>query len=200
MNFTNIKQERETKIIEHNATDFETLSSTFRDFETESIYIQINGYDSGPDEPNDVIYGSTSLNASKTLGWHLQSFDEGIPLDPGQYYLVVNGIDYPDFGNLNFWWFFNDESPNFPNLYVASYYWRMFGGWTWRDATQNKPFLYKIIQRVNRTYAPENINMTAEIGGNSYPILNGTELGTGNLKIEVLNFSPNEEKLAINLE
>ncbi len=223
LNFTDIKQEREIKIIEHNATDFETLSSSIRalgvqinisepttifgvyifgavtsDFETESIYVQINGYDSGPDEPNDVIYGSTSLNASKTLGWHLQSFDEGIPLDPGQYYLVVNGIDYPDFGNLNFLWFFNDESPNFPNLYIA-YYYRLFATWAWRSATQGKPFLYKIIQRVNRTYAPENINMTAEIGGISYPILNGTELGTGNLKENGLNFSPNEEKFYISI-
>lgn len=223
LNFIDIKQERETKIIEHNATDFETLTSSVRalgvqinisepttifgvyifgaatsDFETESIYVQINGYDSGPDEPNGVIYGSTSLNISKTLGWHLQSFDEGIPLDPGQYYLVVNGTKYSDFDNLNFYWFFNDESPTFPNLYIA-YWYRLFATWAWRSATQGKPFLYKIIQRVNRTYAPENINMTAEIGGVSYPISNGTEPGTGNLKVDALNLSPNEENMYISI-
>ncbi|MFX0049036.1 MAG: hypothetical protein ACFE8G_12840, partial [Candidatus Hermodarchaeota archaeon] len=215
MNFSNIKQERQIKNIETNATDFDTLKAAVQafgvqlnisepttifgfyifgavssDVDTESIYVQINGYDSGQNEPNDVVYGSTSLNASRTLGWHLQMFDEGIPLSSGQYYLVINGIDFTDFDNLNFYWFFNDENPNFPNLYVAYYMWG-FGGWSWKSATQGKPFLYKIIQRVNKTYAPEDINMTAEIGGISYPVLNGTELGTGRLKEGDLNLFPN---------
>ena len=218
LNFTDVKQEREINVIEHNATDFETLSATVQafgvqvvisepttifgvyifgavtsDFETDMIYVQINGYDLGEDEPDDTVYGSTSLKVSRTLGWHLQTFDEGISLAPGNYYLVINGIGYSDFNRLKLYWFFNDENPNFPSLYVASYNWGIFGGWTWRDATQNKPFLYKIVQRVNRTYAPENINMTAEIGGSSYPILNGTELGMGQLKVSALDFAPSED-------
>ena len=225
LNFTDVKQEREINVVEHNATDFETLRAAVpalgvqidisepttifgvyifgavtSDVAADSIDVQINGYDSGEDEPDDTIYGSTSLNISRTLGWHLQTFDEGIPLSPGDYYLVINGIGFPDFSKLNLYWFFNDENPQFPNLYVASYYWGFFGGWTWRSATQNKPFLYKIIQRVNRTYVPENINMTAEIRGSSYPIINGTELGTGCLKVRALNFSPKEENLAISIK
>lgn len=177
---------------------FYIFGAVSSDVDTESIYVQINGYDSGQNEPNDVVYGSTSLNASRTLGWHLQMFDEGIPLSSGQYYLVINGIDFTDFDNLNFYWFFNDENPNFPNLYVAYYMWG-FGGWSWKSATQGKPFLYKTIQRINKTYAPEDINMTAEIGGISYPVLNGTELGTGRLKEGDLNLFPNDEELYISI-
>jgi len=225
LNFTDIKLEREIKIIENNSTDFGTLraavpglgvqmnisapttifgvyifGAAIGDVETELIYVQITGYNSGNNEPNDTIYGSTSLNISGTLGWHLQTFDEGIPLSPGQYYLIINATEFTDFDNLNVYWFFNDENPIFPNLYVASYYWGLLSGWSWKSATQDKPFLYKIIQRTNRSYYPENINMTAEIGENFYPILNGTELGTGYLKAGALNFSPNEENVYISIK
>ncbi|MFX1502977.1 MAG: hypothetical protein ACFFDH_18600 [Promethearchaeota archaeon] len=224
LNFTNVKQNRGIRIVEDNATNFETLrkavpglsvqinisepttvfgidifGAVTSDVSTDSIYVQITGYDSSEDEPNDTVYGSTSLNVSRTLGWHRQTFEEEISLTPGQYYLVLNGIGYPDFDNLNLYWFFNDVSPRFPYLYVAYYYWGMFGGWTWRSATQNKPFLYKIIQRVNKTYFPENINMTAEIGGNFYPIVSGLELGTGHFEINALNLSPTGENLKISI-
>ncbi|MFX1419985.1 MAG: hypothetical protein ACFE9N_13790, partial [Promethearchaeota archaeon] len=49
-------------------------------------------------------------------------------------------------------------------------------------------FLHKIKQKVIRSYFPSEINMTAEIDGNSYIIKNGTELGTGMLSIENLDF------------
>ncbi|MHA2287149.1 MAG: hypothetical protein ACXABG_00055 [Promethearchaeota archaeon] len=224
LNFTNVKQEREIKVIEHNATNFDTLRAAVpglgvqidvsepttifgvdifgavtSDVDTASIYVQITGYDSGEDEPDSPVYGSTSLNISRTLGWHRQAFDNGISLSPGQYYLVLNGIGFSDFDNLNLYWFFNDATPTFPGLYVAYYYWGLFGGWTWRSASQNKPFLYKIIQRVNRTYSPEKINMTAEIGGNFYPIISGTDLGTGHLKTSAFNLFPNQENLQFSI-
>lgn len=224
LNFTNVKQDREIRIVEHNTTNFDTLRNAVpglavqiniseptiifgvdifgavtSDVSTDSIYVQITGYDSGDNEPNDTEYGSTPLNVSRTLGWHRQTFDSEISLTPGQYYLVLNGIGYNDFDNLNLYWFFNDVSPTFPSLYVAYYYWAMFGGWAWRSATQNKPFLYKIIQRVNKTYSPENINMTAEIGGNFYPIVSGPELGTGHFETNFINLSPTGENLEISI-
>ena len=100
MNFTDINLDKEIKIIEENQTGAEVLDkdkkvqgygiqinltedttifgvSIFGSIITENrlspIFIQINGYDSVNNAPNQTeIYGQTELNISTDLSWHYQ--------------------------------------------------------------------------------------------------------------------------------
>ena len=162
-------------------------------FSPRPIYFQINGYDNLKDSPNSTIYGTpVLLNMTDDLLWHTQTFLSPISLSVGQYFFVLNGSEIVISEPAKYYWAFNGESPNDPNLYASEY-----TAGAWLDGVQGKPFLYKIIQQVNRSYNPESINMTAEIDGVSYNITNGIDSGTGNLTLTNLNFSPNNETFQI---
>ena len=141
------------------------------------VYVQIQGYDLGTDAPDKNVLASTFINISSP-DWHLQTFDEEISLTPGSYYLVINGseLTFPtDKSTYN--WFYNGTGSINTNLNTAVY----DGNWDQDDI--GKPFLYKLIQRVNRSFNPEEVNMTAEFNGSSYPIIDGPTEGSGNLTI-----------------
>ncbi|MFW9867940.1 MAG: hypothetical protein ACFFEN_17740, partial [Candidatus Thorarchaeota archaeon] len=84
-------------------------------------------------------------------------------------------------------------SPNNPDLYRSEN-----RGSGWVNSTQGSPFLYKLVQEVNKKDVyPELVNMTAEIDGEYHKILNGSHAGSGYLKLSGINFSPNNEILHI---
>jgi len=224
LNFTDIKLEREIKIIEDNATGLGVLDKEVRGLgvqiklteqtlifgtqiygaapvekEIESILVQIRGYSDPLNRPNDVIYGSTPLNMSDEVRWYDQIFDEPITLDPGNYYLVINGSVLGATDSATIYWFYNHLSPIYPTYYTSQYS-RTLGVFIWQPGKQGSPYLHKLIQRENRTYYPEEINMTAEINGQIYNITDGIDLGTGNLIVENLDFSPNSSYLPIYLQ
>ncbi|MFX0030795.1 MAG: hypothetical protein ACFE8B_16400 [Candidatus Hermodarchaeota archaeon] len=148
------------------------------------VYVQIQGYDGGTDAPDENVLGSTLINMS-TPGWHLQMFDKEVSLSvPGSYYLVINGseLTFPaDKSTYN--WLYNGSGSTH-NLYTALY------DGDWKQDSLGIPFLHKLIQRVNRSFNPEEVNMTAEFNGSSYPILDGPVESTGNLTINEI-IAPN---------
>ncbi|NVM45716.1 MAG: hypothetical protein HWN79_12450 [Candidatus Lokiarchaeota archaeon] len=219
LNFTDVKLGREVKVIEdeYGEYDLKYVDKKVKAFgvqvniteptivygvkifgsilvnSSESIYFQVNGYDNLKNCPNSTIYGApVLLNMTNYLLWHTQTFLSPIPLSAGQYFFVLNGTKIITSEPAKYNWAFNGVDPNYPNLYASEY---TLGAWL--NGVQGKPFLYQIIQQVNRYYNPESINMTAEIDGVSYNITNGIDSGTGNLILSNLNFSPNNENLQI---
>ena len=145
------------------------------------LYVQIQGYDIDNDIPDENILGNSYLNIlpEDNTTWHIQTFDDEVSLSPGQYFLVINGseLDTP-FDKTEYNIFNNESGSTNGNLYTSK-----FDGAQWSVEDIGKPLLYKLIQRVNTSFGPEEINMTAEIKGDYYPILNGTTLGTGFLTL-----------------
>ncbi|MFX1401931.1 MAG: hypothetical protein ACFE8V_11890, partial [Promethearchaeota archaeon] len=227
LNFTDIKLEREINTIEDNTTvGFHTLGKDVRGMGVQiniteptkifGVYIygvatspsivditnvQINGYNPGglfPDSPSNVVYGATKLNMTNRLGWHHQKFHNPINLSEGQYYLILNLTQVIAIEGQSIYWFFNDKSPLHPELHI-SFYVRDLLVWHWTRGKQDLPFLYKIVQRTNKSFYPESINMTAELNGEIYNITNGVNIGTGNLTIKDIDFSSNEDVLSMQI-
>jgi len=217
LNFTDIRLGRELKVIEDGEYELKAVDKKEQAFgvqvniteptlvygvkiygfigvaSAKPFYFQINGYDNLKDSPNSTIYGTpVLLNMTNDLLWHTQTFSTPISLSEGQYFFVLNGTEMLVSDPAKYYWAFNGENPSYPNLYASEY-----TASTWVDGVIGEPFLYQIIQQVDRSYNPESINMTAEIDGVSYNITNGIDSGTGNLTLSNLNFSPNNENFQI---
>ncbi|MFX0021597.1 MAG: hypothetical protein ACFE9S_04675 [Candidatus Hermodarchaeota archaeon] len=132
---------------------------------TISVYFQLTGYDNVTDTPNSNIIRSTILNISTIPNWYLQTFQNEIDLSPGQYYLTLNGSQLLPYEKTAYYWNYNDSSSINPTLHTSKY-----DGSKWVQEAVGEPLLYKLIQRVNRTYSPEDINMTLNIDGSLYPV------------------------------
>lgn len=141
------------------------------------VYVQIQGYDNPTNAPDENVLRSIPINIS-VPDWHLQIFDEEISLSVGSYYLVINGSELFPTDKSTYNWLYNSSGSTNQNLHTAVY-----DGVQWSEESIGQPLLYKLIQRVNRSFNPEEINMTAEINGGFYPILNGTKPETGQLMI-----------------
>jgi hypothetical protein len=155
------------------------------------VYVQIQGFDGGTDTPDQNVLATTSINIS-TPGWHLQTFEEEISLTTGSYYLVINGSELFPTDKSTYNWFYNGSGSLNTNLNTALY------DGDWKQDDIGKPFLYKLVQRVNRSFNPEEVNMTAEFNGSSYPILDGSSEGTGNLTINEI-IAPNATEFNIGI-
>ncbi|MFW9828620.1 MAG: hypothetical protein ACFFEY_13595 [Candidatus Thorarchaeota archaeon] len=212
INFTDMKFDTEIKIIEDNPIDKELINKHNEGFgvqikiidptiiqaiqiygnnlstENIPIYISIYGYDDARNAPNNTLYSlPTRLNMSfsNTPSWHLQTFDPHINLNPGNYFLTIDGSSIGNSPHSNYSWYFNDLNPRYPDLYISGY-----DSVSWSEGIQDSPFLYKLKQRINISVFPENINMTAQINENSYAILNGESQGQGYLKKQDFNYHP----------
>ncbi|MFX0180437.1 MAG: hypothetical protein ACFE78_09610, partial [Candidatus Hodarchaeota archaeon] len=221
LNFSNIKLQREIKPIEdqhygdygniyytnpswktHGLGVQINLTETTRIFgayiygykspeTTEIIQVQIRGYNDAEKKPDDNIYAFTNINVSLIPGWYLQIFNSSVELPKGNYYLVLFGIVS---GGTDYYWAYNEDDPKDPNLYTSKY------TNNWNTGVQNAPYLYKLIQKVNRSYNPEEINMTVEINGGSYDVLNSTSPYSGILSINGLNWNVNDPNINIPLK
>ncbi len=219
INFSNIEFSTETKIIEDNPTNHELIDKHHDGFGVQikildptilngieiygknaslvntPIFINIYGYNNETNGPNNDLYGLPTLldmPFSDTAAWHLQTLNSPINLLPGNYYLTIDGSSIGTSPQPIYYWYLNDVNPIYPDLYISS-----LDSGSWSEGTQGTPFLYKMIQKVNTSIFPENINMTANIDGNTYNILNGKSQGKGYLKKTDLNYSPNKNKLEI---
>ncbi|MFX1417939.1 MAG: hypothetical protein ACFE9N_03345 [Promethearchaeota archaeon] len=222
INFTNIEFSTETKVIEENPTNNVEISKHNDGFgvqieikdpiflqgveiygknesiENKPIYLKIYGYDNNTNAPNNVLYGSPillSMPFSTSASWHLQLFSLPIPLLQGNYYLTIDGSLIELSPHSTYFWYLNDVNPLYPELYSSTY-----DSGSWSEGIQGEPFLYKIIQKVNASIFPESINMTAQIDGNSYSVLNGKSQGKGYLKKVDVNYSPNKNKVNIEVK
>ncbi|MFX1320603.1 MAG: hypothetical protein ACFFAQ_03055 [Promethearchaeota archaeon] len=142
-------------------------------------YIQIQGYNGAENIPDDNIYGTVPINMTNNFDWYIQTFENPISLSSGQYYLVMNGTEMNIPGDRTAYnWYYNDSGSINANLNTAKH-----DGAKWNWEAKGEPLLYKLIQRVDKSFDPEEINMSAIIDGIYYPILNGTEPETGQLNI-----------------
>ncbi|MFW9968564.1 MAG: hypothetical protein ACFFDF_00085 [Candidatus Odinarchaeota archaeon] len=156
------------------------------------IFLQITGYDNSSNIPDGVIYGTTLLNISYIPSWYLQKFSNPISLSTGQYYLIINGTALTSFDPIYFW--ARARNPNNPMLYTSRYE----SGWTIGEVGIGcEPFLYKLIQKVNRSYSPEDINMSVEINQINYKLMNGINPSSGNLSLTNIDFIPDNGILSI---
>ena len=201
LNFSDIKLGKEIKVIENESDSFKTIYSKgelgygvqiniteptslfgvyIKGYREETsppvdpVYVQIRGYDDSSNTPNNVILGSMDINITKFPDWYLHTFENEISLSVGQYYLVVNGseLTFPADKSV-YVWFNNEGGPIHENLYTSKY-----DGSSWQVDAKGEPLLYKLVQRVDRSFNPQEINMTAQIDGDLYPVP-----GTGNLTI-----------------
>jgi len=210
LNFTSIRMNSEIKIIEEEASGFETLRGNsneilgmqiniteptiiysidifgYKAIKTTTptpVYVRIEGWDSIDRRPNGVTYSVPFiLNMTEgTPQWNKQTFQFPVYLSSGLYCLVLDGTGIS--WNDKYYWYINNENPT--SQLSMCWYDDNLGEWHNRTGDV---FLHKIKQRVNRSYFPSKINMTAEIGSNSYTIIDGIELGSGKLSIESLDF------------
>ena len=220
LNFTNIKLKQETKTIEdgfdYNYKRIYRQNPTFRAHgygiqiniteptilygvylfgykspsTNETIQVQIRGYDDVDSKPNNTIYTSTTLNMTFDYGWHKQTFATPIFLTNGSYYLVLNGSNVND-PDTNYFWAYNDFDPSYPGLHLSE----LINQWS--VGITGSSLLYKLIQKVNRTFLPQMINLTVEINGESYSVKDGASYGSGNILITNLNQNPGGSNLNI---
>jgi hypothetical protein len=222
INFSNIEFSTEKKTIEDNPVNHELIDKHHDGFGVQiklsdptilsgieiygrnastvynPIYIKIYGFNNETNAPNNDLYGPTTLlnmSFSDSAAWHLQTLNSPINLLPGNYYLAIDGSSIGTSPQPIYYWYLNDVNPLYPDLYISSY-----DSGSWTEGTQGTPFLYKIIQKVNASVFPENINMTAKIDGSTYNILNGKSQGIGYLKKTDLNYSPNKNSLEIKIK
>ena len=159
---------------------------------TETIQFQIQGYNEGNHTPNNIIYRSIDLNISDNLLWHYQDFSsDPITLPVGNYSLVMNGTNLPLNTEAKYYWAMDDEDPQIPFLHTSSY------ETSWSTGIVNTSFLCKLNQRIDRSYFPSDLNMTAEVNGNNYEIINGSIPGTGSLEISDVDYFSEETNLNI---
>jgi len=156
--------------------------------------LQIRGYDNINNRPNETVYATTSLNLSSDQGWYIQNFSAPIPLEIGNYFLVMNGSSLPlgedDPTTKGFLWYYNNNS-NPLNLYSSQ---TITNTANWDVGVQNNPLLFKLIRKVNLPFYPEENNMTIEINNYNYTVSNGTSQGEGYFK-DFFNYSPHSTTL-----
>ena len=216
MNFSDIQLEREIKIVEDGGNGWDevkrgqsalgveinvTESTELFGVEIHGslqegtplnpLYIQIQGYNPGPDTPNGTILGQVLLNMSVPFTWYRQMFSTAISLSPGQYYLVLIGPNILPPDKSVHIWTYNDVDPMYPDLHSSKY------SSSWSTGVIGRPYRYKLIQKVYRSYDPEEINMTAVIDGVPHTIYNGAVAGTGVLNVSDLNLKPNSDMFDI---
>ncbi len=225
LNFTNVKLGKEIKTIEDGGSDYRIISSKpkhksgygvqinitepttlfgvyingFMELvddaqPADDIFVQLRG--NNPDNtPNETIYASRRINIDETFRWYPQIFSTPIYLNKTFYYLVINGTGLTGSDETLYYWFNNEDvgTHTDPTLHIAKY------DGSWSDDGTDKNFRYRLIQRVNRSYDPEDINMTVEFDGTNYAVKNGLSPYTGDLNISNQNFSPDDENLYITI-
>ncbi|MFX1357003.1 MAG: hypothetical protein ACFFA8_06925 [Promethearchaeota archaeon] len=148
--------------------------------------IQLRGYDSFNNIPNNTVYGSTNLNISTTPGWYFQNFTTQ-PLNVGNYFLVLNGSSLPIYNpgyDVGFYWAYNAIDPLDNSLYTLNYTNQ------WNAGDYGAPFLYKLYRKLNVSFYPENNNMTIKINNVFHTVSNGSSAGEGTIKQSGLTFFP----------
>jgi hypothetical protein len=166
--------------------------------ENKPLYVQINGYNNITNSPNNTIYGTSNLlnmSYSLTPSWHLQTFIDPIFLSKGNYYLLIDGSAIGESPKSIYHWYYNNVNPNYPELNISQY-----DGISWTEGVQGTPLLHKLIQRVNYSFFPEEINMTAELGGNLFQISNQDHPGKGYLKKSNIHYRPNNKSVKIKIK
>ena len=230
LNFSNIKGEREVKVIEDQLNELSQNTIHYKNSQDYCIglatqlilqsrttiygvYIygakgsltiidatfQIGGYDEQNNIPNGTIWRTTNLNMSYTEGWYYQNFSfSPLTLPSGNYSLLINGTSLIAQGQTNLYHWYNvPYNPITPNLYRSEY---TDDPDDWSEVDVNSTFLHKLDQKIISSYNPEDINLTAQINGDQYQVLNSTSPGEGVLSVPMIDVSPQSNQIEINFE
>ncbi|UCC19725.1 MAG: hypothetical protein JSV62_00160 [Promethearchaeota archaeon] len=196
----NINQKRLGLSVQLEIQEFTTLYGVFiKGYRVgtvnDSIKFQIQGYDKSTERPNNTVYRSINLNMSTGVDWYYQDFSsDPIDLNIGNYSLVMKADETLSLTSLYYWSNNQGINQSAPYLHTSSYV------NSWSPGELNSTFLHKLNQRTNETYYPLDINMTAEINGDKYNILNGPVLGSGILQIPNLSYLLSNLNLNIPIE
>lgn len=220
LNFTNISQHRQLRTIEGNLSEvsfkdiYYSKSKDWRDYfgqhinfseptEVYGVYIYgfktfqaietvevfFTDFDDGNQFPgfNDIYPSGPrpKINISTNPGWYYQDFSSSsLIFDNDDYYFIIDGYDVWS-GYPNYYFGYNKKNPVYPLL------------WEWERnydddeiIYQGEPFMFKMLQKVNKTYFPKEIEMQALVDESYYNIINGTQSGDGNLSLTFLDFKP----------
>jgi hypothetical protein len=222
INFSDISLGSQIKVIEDTETGFEQIwnkNSQFRNFAlgtqieifentdllgvfikgyktlqaNETIQFQLQGFNEVTFSPNGTIYRSIDLNISNDLDWYYQDFSSNpITLPIGNYSLVINGTSLPTNNEAKYFWFKDGLDPDIPFLHTSYY------EISWATGTVNSSFLCKLkVSDPNELYFPSELNMTAQINGDNYKIINGLTKGKGFLDLSNLTCGFDESALSI---
>ncbi len=155
---------------------------------SDTIKVQIRGYDDVFNRPNNTVYASTDFNVSIQIGWYWQDFTTPIMLPRGSYFLVLNGSMIVG-TNSDFFWSSNINDPLNPTLKVLEY------DNSWTPGTHGIP-LFKLLQKPNIEIYPEDISMEVEINHENHTISNGPSEGMGYINLSELDYYPNSDSLS----
>ncbi|MFX0069484.1 MAG: hypothetical protein ACFFAO_00120 [Candidatus Hermodarchaeota archaeon] len=160
----------------------------------DTVIFEIQGYDSLNNRPDGVASFSQALNMSEDLTWHYQNFTTAQPLSKGNYSLVLrqSTIQLP---TTRYVWYYSYNEPNYPDLHIS-----FEQGGIWSPGYSGTPQLYKLDQKLNYTFNPNEINMRAKINGDNYPVLNGIGPNKGNFSFTSKDYSSNTDTLSISIE
>lgn len=211
MSFTDIKLGEEIKSIEEGGSSFKPIYKAVKGYgvqlniteditllgvqiygylelpSSSQVYVQINGYDIGNNWPNATVYGNpVPINISSVPNWYEQKFSEPISLSAGYYYLVVNGSEFIPSDNSKYDWFLNEDDSIHTHLYTSKY-----TSGVWSIEAQGKPFRHRLIQRTDKSYNPEAINMTVKVDDTFYEITEDLP-GTGKVEISDIKMPINQ--------
>ncbi|MFX0070803.1 MAG: hypothetical protein ACFFAO_06910 [Candidatus Hermodarchaeota archaeon] len=168
------------------------------------LFTEIRGCDQDPfPNVNSTVYTLNILNISESLGWHYQDFSENPPeLGIESYYVYVNGIMKNNYSATYSFGYSPSALFHWNSRFERHMEYDMFVGYYW-DSTEwvsiGNPYLCKLVEKVNRTYYPEDLEMKAEINEILYDINNTNPaiLGEGNLTVDNINFYHNDDKINI---
>ncbi|MFX0034795.1 MAG: hypothetical protein ACFE9I_04035 [Candidatus Hermodarchaeota archaeon] len=194
VNISDIKLGSEIITIEDSETTFEIVWNKNVNFRTFALATQIEIL-----EVTELfgvyIYARKSVQATQTIKFQLQGFDEGNNKPNG---IILRSIDLNISNNLD--WYYQDFSSDSIELTVGNYSLVMNGtnlianpdatyNWqkdhldpdirnlhtssyitSWNSGIVNTSFLCKLNQTVDRYYIPSDLNMSAEFDGKDYSI------------------------------
>ncbi len=164
--------------------------------EGDIVDTQIQGYDGLNNRPNGIPIREVSLNMSTDLKWHYQNFSEPLLMVEGNYSLVINrtNIEHP---LTRYIWYYSYLNPKNPDLHISLY---GDGALEWLPGVNSTPQLYKLDQKLNFDFKPEEINMHAEINGDTYQVADGIDPVKGNLSIPNVDYSSSTDTLSISIK
>jgi len=184
VNISDISLGSEIKTIEDSETTFEQVWNKNPSFRTFALGTQLEIL-----EITKIfgvfIKGSRTPQATEIIKFQIQGFDEGnyyqdfssdpLTLPIGNYSLVMNGTNLPENNDVKYYWYKNDLDPQIPFLHTSSYI------TSWSAGIINTSFLCKFNQKIDETYLPTDLNMTAEFNGDDYVIPESGILGIANI-------------------
>ncbi|MBY9005126.1 MAG: hypothetical protein KGD63_00020 [Candidatus Lokiarchaeota archaeon] len=216
MNLTNIKMEREIKIIEDNTSDsdFGALYWQNVNILTKGLSVQLKILE------QTIIYGISIYGnyfdtGPETITFQLRGYNQEFN-NPNN---TIYGMTNLNMSYIPQWYYQNFSSENitlqpgnyslvmngsdllnrkgyylwgsqFSNPSTFNLHTSMHDNIGWSEGAENTTFLHKIHQKVlNYSYFPEDINMTVDINEELYSVENGGLSGEGNLLIRDINVS-----------